>query len=258
MNPLKTPPFDNTLNIGRIIYTIGTLGLGVLCLIFRDFIVGRPPAWSFDATLLGYLTGAILIVAVVAMYFGKTASMNALLIAFMILLLSVIRHLPQFMVDWVNAYKALALLGGALILAVSFLQKNNVVVGSLHVGKSAQDFLLIAGTVLVASFFIAGGYAHFKWAEGVQFLIPEFIPFRLFWTYFCGVCLIAGGIGILIPFTRKPAALLSGIMVLGWFFLLHIPRVIANPADPSDRLGLFESFTFAGIFFVMAAVFSKK
>ena len=102
------------------------------------------------------------------------------------------------------------------------------------------------------------GYAHFKYADFVNTLIPSYIPFHSFFTYACGVCLFAGGAGLLIPSTRKWAALLSGIMVAGWFVLLHIPRFIANPADASDRLGLCESFSFAGIFFVLAAMLSKK
>jgi hypothetical protein len=55
--------------------------------------------------------------------------------------------------------------------------------------------------------------------------------------------LFAGGAGLLIPPTRKWAALLSGI---------------ANTNDVSDRMGLCESFTFIGIFFVLAGMFSGK
>jgi hypothetical protein len=47
-------------------------------------------------------------------------------------------------------------------------------------------------------------------------------------------------------------------MIAGWFVLLHIPRFIANTSDPSDRMGLFESFTFVGIFFVLAGILSRK
>jgi hypothetical protein len=62
--------------------------------------------------------------------------------------------------------------------------------------------------------------------------------------------------GLLIPQTRRLAALLSGIMIAGWFLLLHIPRFIANIHDVSDRMGLCESFTFIGIFFVLAGMLS--
>jgi len=51
--------------------------------------------------------------------------------------------------------------------------------------------------------------------------------------------------------------LLSGIMLMGWFVLLHIPRFIANTNDVSDRMGLCESFSFAGIFFVLAGILAR-
>jgi hypothetical protein len=47
-------------------------------------------------------------------------------------------------------------------------------------------------------------------------------------------------------------------MLSGWFFLLHIPRFLANTNDAGDRMGLCESFTFAGIFFALTAVFTKE
>jgi uncharacterized membrane protein YphA (DoxX/SURF4 family) len=234
-------------------------GLGIFCIVYRDFIIGRPPAWSsFNPSMLGWITGTIVILIGLAIALGRKGALAALVLAIMILLLSVSRHCTQFMTDWPNAYKTLALAGGALVVASAFLLNDNRVIGNFRIKKKTIDALLFIGTALMAAFFIAAGYAHFKWAEFVPTLIPSFIPFPVFWTYFCGILLIAGGIGILVPPTRKLAALLSGIMVLGWFLLLHIPRVIADPGNMSDRLGLFESFTFVGVFFVMAGLFARK
>jgi uncharacterized membrane protein len=249
------------LKSGRIIFAIGMTGLGILCLIYQDFIVGRPPAWSAGVEInpaLAYISGVAIIIISVAIVLKKWAAAGSVIIAVLILFLSLFRHVPQFFADWVNAYKAFALLGGALVIACSFLQEDDTIVPGFHLPERVVKGLLITGWILVSVFFIACGYAHFKWADGVQYLIPEFIPFRLFWTYFCGACLFAGAIGIIIPKTRRLASLLSGIMVLGWFFLLHIPRFLANPKDPSDRLGVFESFTFVGIFFVLAGIFSRR
>jgi uncharacterized membrane protein len=247
---------DKLIKPGRIMFAAGILGLSILCIINKDFIVGRPPAWPSTFNInpaLAYISAGILIIAVIGILFNKKAATAALLIAVLIFLLSVLRHLPQFMKDWVNAYKAMALCGGALIVAASFYRDNS---GAGN--RSRIKYLVIAGTVLLAAFFIAGGYAHFKWAKFVQYLIPEYIPFRLFWTYFCGVCLFAGGAGLLLPQTRKWAAFLTGIMILGWFFLLHIPRFIANTSDASDRMGVCESFIFSSVLFVLTGLVSKN
>lgn len=248
------------LKTGRSIFAIGMAALGSFCIVFHAFIIGRPPMWAEhlnDNITFGLICGSVIILTSLAILIGRQGGIAALIMGALILVFSVFRHLPVFINDWVNGFKAIALLGGALIAAGSFIREEKRILNYTDSYRTAE-ILVLVGTIFLASFFIAGGYAHFKWANGVQFLIPEFIPFRLFWTYFCGVCLFAGGIGVLIPQTRRLAALLSGIMVLGWFFLLHIPRFIANPADPSDQLGLCESFTIVGEFFILAALFKKQ
>lgn len=235
-------------------------GLGILCIIYRDFIVGRPPVWPVGIAvnpLLGFVSGSLVILAAISIIINKKTGLAASVIALLILLLSVFRHLPSFMNDWVNAYKSLSLFGGSLIIAGSFFLNGSQTTKWLSVNEIFKKRLILSGAILISVFFIACGYAHFKWADGVQFLIPDYIPFRLFWTYFAGVCLYAGGIGLLIPRTRNWAALLSGIMIFGWFLLLHIPRFLANTNDPSDQMGLCESFTFVGILFVLAAKLSR-
>lgn len=247
---------------GRAIFAIGILGLAFICMLTGDFIVGRPPAWSesFSGVMptLGYVSGAILMLACVAILASKKGDAGALIIALLILLLSGLRFLPDVMANWLGGYKTMALLGGALIVASSFGVEGRIDTLMFMQKKKTTDTLIAVGCFLLAAFFIAGGYAHFKFAEFVIGFIPDYIPFHAFFTYFCGICLVAGGVGILIPATRMLAAFLSAIMVLGWFLLLHIPRFVANPSDPSERMGLCESFAFAGIFFVLAGISVKK
>jgi len=249
---------EKLIKPGRLMFSIGFIALGIICFISKDFIVGRPPAWPVSITLnpwLAYITGALIIISAMAIVIEVKAIPAALLIGALILVLSLSRHIPHFMDDWANAYKAMALLGGCLIVAASFLGEQR---GTLN-WKNKQEYLVLAGSVLIAAFFIACGYAHFKFAGFIATgFIPDYIPFHSFFTYFAGVCLFAGGAGLLIPQTRKLAALLSGIMVLGWFFLLHIPRFLANTHDASDRMGICEAFIFAGIFFVLAGTIARK
>jgi len=242
-------------------FATGILALSIICIIYRDFIIGRPPAWPAKFIVnpaLAYISATVLIIAAIAILFKRKAGPAALLIAVLILLLSVSRHLPNFMIDWVNAYKAIAFVGGALIIAASFLKDDNHITQRLWVNARWENGILVTGTILLAVFLIACGYAHFKWAAGIQNFIPAYIPFRLFWTYFCGACLVAGGAGLLIPQTKSLAALLSGIMILGWFVLLHIPLLLANLNNQSNRMGLCESFIFSGILFALAGISSKK
>jgi uncharacterized membrane protein len=250
------------LDPGRIIFAIGMIALGFICFfIAKDFIVGRPPAWPSNFNVnpaLAYFSGALLMAAAVSIILHKKGGQAAIGIAVLILALSVSRHIPHFMNDWGNAYKTMALFGGSLIVAASFFNEQPVAHTARIANKDLVNGLIIFGSILLAAFFIVGGYAHFKYSDFVKTLIPDYIPYHSFFTYACGVCLFAGGIGILIPPVQKWAALLSGIMVAGWFLLLHIPRFISNSNDAGERMGLCESFCFAGIFFVLAAIHSKK
>lgn len=258
---LHLQSLDKLIRPGRIIFATGIIALGILCIISKDFIVGRPPAWPAGFKVnpaLADITGTALILAAMAILGKKRAGLAALLIAGLILLLSVLRHLPNFMNDWLNAYKSMALFGGALIVGSSFFKEDGHITSRYIVNDRLRNRLVLAGCFLLCVFFIACGYAHFKFAGFVMDFIPAYIPFHSFWTYFCGICLFAGGAGLLLRQTRKWAALLSAIMLSGWFLLLHIPRFLANTHDASDRMGLCESFTFAGIFFVLAGITSEK
>lgn len=245
---------------GQIIFATGIIALGVLQFFAKDFIVGRPPAAQWAGNIPGkqiwaFVSGALLIIGGLSIIFYKrTASSTSLFIGIFIFIFSFLcRHLPQLFtvttaqdVIWqINAYKTLALCGGAFIVAASFHQQSTAMQVTLS-------------CVLLALFFIISGFAHFKFDDFIiDSFIPAYIPFHAFWTYFCGIALIAGGIGLLVKQTRKWAAALTGLMILLWFFLLHIPRVSYTPKDYGEWMGVCESFTFSGILFTLAGLSSE-
>ena len=244
---------------GQIIFATGIIALGVLQFFAKDFIVGRPPAVQWTSNIPGkqawaYVSGVVLIIGGLFILLRRNASRVAFFIGIFIFIFSFLcRHLPNLFavksaedVIWqINAYKTLALCGGAFIIAASF-----------HQPSTAMQVTL--SCVLLALFFIISGCAHFKFDEFIiNTFIPAYIPYHAFWTYFCGVALIAGGIGLLIRQTRKWAAALTGLMILLWFFLLHIPRASYTPHDYGEWMGVCESFTFSGILFTLAGLSSK-
>jgi len=244
---------------GQIIFATGIIALGVLQFFAKDFIVGRPPAVQWANNIPGkqawaFVSGILLIIAGLAILLKRRASTAAIFIGVLIFIFSFLcRHLPNLFsvasaqdVIWqINAYKTLALCGGAFIIAASFHRQST----ALQVTLSC---------VLLALFFIISGFAHFKFDDFIiNGFIPAYIPFHAFWTYFCGVALIAGGVGILVKQTRKWAAALMGLMILLWFFLLHIPRASYTPNDYGEWMGVCESFTFSGILFTLAGLSSK-
>jgi hypothetical protein len=219
-------------------------------------MVGRPPAWSPGLTPPGwiiYFSNGLLLLAALLILFRRMLVAGGLAIALLILCLSLSRHFPVFLRDWTNGYKALALFGSSFIIAFQLQWTNSALIDARDISSWKTD-LMALGILSLVIFFLSCGYAHFKFADFVVHYIPDFIPFRPFWAYFCGICLIAAGIGLLIPSFRQIDAFLSGMMILSWFFLVHIPRIIGYSGSALEFMGLFESLTFSGILLVLSGL----
>jgi uncharacterized membrane protein YphA (DoxX/SURF4 family) len=100
------------------------------------------------------------------------------------------------------------------------------------------------------------GIEHFVYPAFVATLVPAWIPGHLFWTYFAGVALIAGGIGMMVKSTTRIASLMVGIMIFLWLLMLHIPRAIADPRTGlgNEWTSVFEALAFSGIGFMLAVL----
>lgn len=243
---------SSLIALGRTMFGVALIGLGILCIVNQDFMIGRPTPW-LDGTqstpAFGYVTGILVLLAGAAIAINFITSWAALLVAFMIVVFSLSRHFINY-IDWLNSLKAISLLGCSLAISAIYFNDEK--------RERLRDTVLYVSCLMMSGFFIAAGYAHFIFASFVaEQLIPAYIPLRLFLTYFTGVCLFAGGIGLLIPMTRRWAALLSAFMITGWFVLLHIPRFVSDMNNGSDRLGLFESFGFAGVYFLLAGWYGR-
>jgi uncharacterized membrane protein YphA (DoxX/SURF4 family) len=94
---------------------------------------------------------------------------------------------------------------------------------------------------------------HFIFAEFVTVLVPSWIPGGAFWTYFSAIALLAGGLGLLLPPTRRLAAALSGGMILVWVVVLHIPRAFSL-RDANETTAVFEALAFSGLALIIACM----
>ncbi len=258
---------------GRMIFGTGIAALGVLQFLVKDFIVARPPAAAWAADIPGklawaYVSGVLLIICGLAIILNKKGGAAAIFAAVIIFIASfVTRNLPDMMgvkkaedLLWkVNAYKTLAICGSALIVAASFFKEGE----RKPVQFLTNSQLITTGWIFLSLFLIIGGLAHLKFADFVKNLVPEYVGNQYFWTYFCAVALLAGGIGLIFSQTRKLAAMLCGIMIFLWFVMLHIPRATTIPPETSvpkygEWMGVFESFAFSGAFFVLTGLSAKR
>jgi uncharacterized membrane protein len=248
----------NSASIGRVFFGLSLCAFGILQFIYGDFVPGRAPAWPAGVPgglAWAWVSGALLIAAGAAVTSGKRARGPALLVSGMIFLWAVLRHVPVVAANPHGAVltgmgKAIALCGGALAVA-----------GALPTeGGRAKDGLLWIGRVCLGAFMILGGVQHFVYWQFVATLVPQWIPYPVFWAYFAGVALLAGGAGLLVTKTVRLAAALSGLMIFLWVVLLHVPRALA--ALPAQRrnewTAVFEALAFAGIALTIAGFYGNQ
>jgi uncharacterized membrane protein len=203
--------------------------------------VPKLPAWIPWHSSWAYLVGFVLVAAGIAILLRKQARMAATLLGSLFLLSFLALYVPPLLASpplsalWTNAGKALALSGGAFLVAGS------------------SKAMIVLSRVFLSAFLIVAGVQHFLYVAFVATLVPQWIPGHVFWTYFAGVALIAGGVGMLVPKVRRTAALLSGTMILLWVVLLHIPRAIAAPHDANETTAVFEALAISGAAFLVAS-----
>src|SRR5450432_694560 len=235
---------DTLARLGRVFYGLSLIAFGIQQFLWGDFVPGRAPAWpaSMPGRLVwAYASAIVLIAAGLAIVVEKKARLAAVTVAVMIFAWAALRNVPVAAADhnyggaWTNLGKGLALTGGAL--AVAALSP-----GWTYVAR-----------VLLGAFLVSSGIQHFLFPQFVMTLVPAWIPGALFWTYFAGVALIAGGLGLLVNRTARLAAALSGLMIFLWLVMLHIPRALAAPEALSrnEWTSVMEAFAMSGIAFAL-------
>jgi uncharacterized membrane protein len=249
--------------VGRILFAIPMITFGVQHLIYRSFVtrvVPGLPSWIPGHSVLAAIFGAFLIAAGGAILFGIAPRLTALGLGAVILVSFVLLYVPLLLENfysgghWTNAGKALALAGGSFLVAGSIPG-----VLRMHSGKLAAFIRLLEkfipwGHLCLSAFLILCGILHFIYVQFVETLVPLWIPGHRFWTYFTGIALIAGGLGIIIPKTRHLAAALTAIMIFLWVVLLHIPRALANLHDANEMTAVFEALAMTGIAILIAVL----
>jgi hypothetical protein len=246
---LNSRASDFVASFGRACFGAALIGFAALQFVFGDFVVGRAPAWPNDwpgRVVFAGVTGFLFAAAGLAIATRHKAREGAIVAGALILVWALSRNFralaaaPNPMT--LTAFgKALALCGGAFVLAI-----DGPPAGSWS--DSRRRLLLRVGAFSLGFFLVVGGTMHFVYPAFAAQLIPSWIPAPMFWTYFGGTALIAGGVGMNVRRTRLLAPLLSGVMILSWVFLLHAPRAFAaaTEARRNEWTAVFEALAFAG------------
>jgi uncharacterized membrane protein YphA (DoxX/SURF4 family) len=223
---------------GRMTLAAGMIGAGVLCLVYA----GLDPHWqrglkAWTTAPLAHANGVILIAASAAILASRAAKFGGCALAAFLALWAVL-NAPR-----VIAGVEAAWLAPAEILAVAC---------AAWIASDAKTGLRIVHIVFGLCA-IAFGVAHFLYLEFTASMIPAFVPLHLFFAAFTGAGHVAAGLSIISGFLAWLGAALLALMFTLFVLLLHIPRVLADPANRIEWTMLCHATALTGAAWLIAS-----
>lgn len=256
---------EKLLNIGRIFYGVALVGIGFQQFYYGDFhsmILPPKHAWIPGLVFWSYITGAGFMAAALAIIIDKKGREVSLALGGILLSIFLFYYIPyeiivepysNYLGTWGDAEKELALSGGAFLIAGSFPEKIKKEQREPLL-RNILEKLIPFGGVFFSITMISFGIDHLLYTKSVALLVPVWIPYPIFWTYFAAVALIGSGLAILLKIKLRLIATLLGMMIFLWFIFLHIPRAIDTPFEKmgEEVTSAFSALAFAGTAFVIA------
>src|SRR5229473_2015080 len=195
-------PMEKSQTPGRIFVAISLVVFGVQHFIYGGFVATLVPAFMPGRLFWAYFVGVAFIAAAAGILYRIMARPAATMLGVMFFLFVVLLHIPRIVGlshdgnEWTSGFVALAMCGGAWILA------NAAPLGE----REKADPFLWLGRYLFAWAFVAFGIQHFVYARFAAGLGPPWFLGRPLWAYLTGVVLVAAGAAIVLGRKARLAA----------------------------------------------------
>jgi uncharacterized membrane protein len=253
---------NGMLAAGRLIFAIAIVLFGIQFFIFVTSMSGPPPGppWSRGVMFLDWLACARFILAGASIATAKMGRSVAMLLGVVMLVYALFQYVPAWVTrlhdpgPWTVIFEILSLVGGAWVLAASFPADQRIP----QPGDRVVGTLAMVGRYLIAVSLVVFAVQHFLYAGFVASLVPAWIPWHLFWAYFCGIAFVAAALAIAANKMMQLAAMLLGTMFFLWVVVLHIPRVASSPRNGDEVTSLFVALAMSGVGFILAGAFGNR
>ena len=132
------------------------------------------------------------------------------------------------------------------------------VIGTLAVkGAFAQarglDKVVALSNLCFAAPLAVFGAEHFSAAQGISQIVPKFMPWPLFWTYFVGAGLVAASLSIATKILVNWSGLLFGIMMFLFVAMMDLPGALSDIHNRISWVLLFRELSFGAGGWMLAA-----
>jgi uncharacterized membrane protein len=253
------PATDTVLSLGCPVFALANIALGVetmLCARSSAQLSGQQiviPVLPFlpPVPWLAYLFGAIWIAGGVGLLFERTVRTASLALGSLLFLATLILEVPKYAA---NPGSMSWRTGVFEVLAIGTL-------AWLLPGPRATSRLLShVSRYLLGLSLIVFGVDHFLALAPIGTLIPDWIPWHVFWIAVFGAGLIAAGLSIAINVLQLWGAFGIGLMFATWVITLHLPRVLGlyaipgAPRNPAEWSSLFIAIALWGGAWALAGI----
>jgi uncharacterized membrane protein len=239
----------NSQMLGRIFVAVSLVVFGVQHFIYGGFVATLVPAFMPRRLFWAYFVGVGFFAAAAGILYKLMARAAATMLGVMFFLFVVLLHIPRIIGksgdgnEWTSGFVALAMCGGAWILASA---------APLEEREKADPFLRL-GRYFYALAFAAFGVQHFVYARFATGLGPPWIPGRPLSAYLFGIVFVGAGTAISLGKNTRMAATLLGTITFLYFLLLYLPRIIRELHNPGPWTSGFEVLALCGTALVLAS-----
>jgi uncharacterized membrane protein len=254
MAAIDHPTMKKSETLGRILVAVSLIVFGVQHFIYGGFVATLVPAFMPGRLFWAYFVGVAFLAAAVGILYKLMARAAATMLGVMFFLFVLLLHTPRIISspnngnEWTSGFVALAMCGGAWILASAAPLEE----------REKPDPFLGVGRYFFGLSFVAFGIQHFVYGRVSAGLGPPWIPGQPLLAYLFGLLFLGAGSAILIRKQTLLAAILLGAATCLYFFLLYAPRIIAKPHDPGPWTSGFEILAMCGSALVLAGNSMKE
>ncbi len=236
---------NTLLRSGRWIFSFAIAALGVETLVCAR-VVQQPLGpgyngipvlpWLPAVSWLGFAFGATWVFCAVDLLFKRKMRVAAVWLAGGFTLCALILILPRYISHPGDMGLRTVVLEPVSLACIALLLPGISAVPA-WLGRTCRAVFAIAMIVF--------GVDHFLGLVFIGSLLPDWIPWHLFWVAFFGVVFIAGGLGIGLGILERWSWAAIGLMFAIWVITLHIPRTLGFYSipgaitDPNEWSSLF-------------------
>jgi uncharacterized membrane protein YphA (DoxX/SURF4 family) len=266
---------NKVMPVGRLFFAIPLAVFGSEHFTLTASIATLVPSWIPAHTFWVYLVGLAFLCAALSISVlvkERLARLAAALVGMTLLIFVFVMDLPAVFANpgnrfyWALALRQLAFSGGAFAFAMCPWSTR-----PRQAWRQLWPALRTAATdawPAIPRFFVGipslfYGVEHLlhpEYVPGVplQKLTPEWIPGRIFLSYFVGVILILAGVCLLVNKKARTAATSLGLTILLTVLWIYLPMLLAAPTDVVALNFFFDTLLFCGAILLLANSIDKE